>query len=101
MVSSASMEPLLPESNRDLEDTGDRTDLFRQSLRRTPASHHALIGSANLVRSMNCYYSIIIEGHNTLPIDIDRAMAGDFCARTRETQFFSSRLAPISRFSAH
>lgn len=30
---------------------------------------------AELVRSMNCYYSNLIEGHNTLPIDIDRAMA--------------------------
>lgn len=32
----------------------------------------------DLVRSMNCYYSNLIEGHNTLPIDIDRAMAGDY-----------------------
>ena len=23
---------------------------------------------------MNCYYSNLIEGHNTLPVDIDRAM---------------------------
>lgn len=27
-----------------------------------------------LVRSMNCYYSNLIEGHNTHPRDIDRAM---------------------------
>lgn len=27
---------------------------------------------------MNCYCSNIIEGHNTLPIDIDRAMAGEY-----------------------
>jgi Fic family protein len=28
----------------------------------------------DLVRSMNCYYSNLIEGHNTLPTDIDRAL---------------------------
>jgi hypothetical protein len=27
----------------------------------------------DLVRSMNCYYSNLIEGHNTHPIDIERA----------------------------
>jgi hypothetical protein len=26
---------------------------------------------------MNCYYSNLIEGHNTLPIDIDRALNDD------------------------
>jgi Fic family protein len=31
-----------------------------------------------LVSSMNCYYSNLIEGHNTKPVDIERAMAGDF-----------------------
>jgi|TARA_B100002003_G_C14127449_1_gene542287 Fic family protein len=33
---------------------------------------------ANLVRSMNCYYSNLIEGHDTHPIDIERALNGDF-----------------------
>ncbi|MDM9648304.1 Fic family protein [Rhizobium sp. S163] len=31
---------------------------------------------AELVRIMNCYYSNLIEGHNTRPIDIERALAG-------------------------
>ncbi|HCY98452.1 MAG: cell filamentation protein Fic [Rhodobacterales bacterium RIFCSPHIGHO2_02_FULL_62_130] len=35
---------------------------------------------ADLVRSMNCYYSNLIEGHNTHPIDIERAMNKDFSA---------------------
>ncbi|MEO8242368.1 MAG: Fic family protein [bacterium] len=35
---------------------------------------------ADLVRSMNCYYSNLIEGHNTHPIDIERALAKDFSA---------------------
>ncbi len=33
---------------------------------------------SELVRAMNCYYSNLIEGHHTLPIEIDRAMHRDF-----------------------
>jgi Fic family protein len=33
---------------------------------------------ADLVRIMNAYYSNLIEGHNTRPNDIVRALAGDF-----------------------
>lgn len=33
-----------------------------------------LIALSDLVRSMNCYYSNIIEGHYTHPIDIERAL---------------------------
>ena len=32
---------------------------------------------ADLVRAMNCYYSNLIEGHNTHPIDMERALKGD------------------------
>ena len=32
----------------------------------------------HLVRSMNCYYSNFIEGHDTHPRDIERALAEDF-----------------------
>jgi Fic family protein len=32
---------------------------------------------AELVRVMNCYYSNLIEGHNTRPLDIERALRGD------------------------
>lgn len=35
---------------------------------------------AELVRVMNCYYSNLIEGHNTLPRDIERALGGDLDA---------------------
>jgi len=38
---------------------------------------------ADLVRIMNTYYSNLIEGHNTRPRDIVRALAGDF-ARDKE-----------------
>ncbi len=33
---------------------------------------------AGLIRSMNCYYSNLIEGHNTHPIDIERALNDDY-----------------------
>ncbi len=32
---------------------------------------------ADMVRNMNCYYSNLIEGHNTLPRDIERALANE------------------------
>ena len=38
----------------------------------------AVAALANLVRAMNCYYSNLIEGHNTHPIDIERALREDF-----------------------
>lgn len=33
---------------------------------------------ADLVRAMNCYYSNLIEGHDTHPVDIERALRGDY-----------------------
>src|SRR5688572_30583037 len=32
---------------------------------------------AHFVRSMNCYYSNLIEGHDTHPVDIERALNDD------------------------
>jgi hypothetical protein len=34
---------------------------------------------------MNCHFSNLIEGHNTLPIEIDRALAGHFGTRRGNT----------------
>src|SRR5262245_41124371 len=48
---------------------------FRRSL--PPLVAAAL---SDLVRSMNCYYSNLIEGHHTHPVDIERAMREDFSA---------------------
>ena len=33
---------------------------------------------ATMVRSMNCYYSNLIEGHDTHPVDIERALKEDY-----------------------
>ena len=35
-------------------------------------------GLGDLVRSMNCYYSNLIEGHNTRPREIDAALADNY-----------------------
>lgn len=53
----------------------EKSAAFRSSLPEPVA--YAL---ANLVRAMNCYYSNLIEGHNTHPIDIERALEGDYSA---------------------
>ena len=35
---------------------------------------------ADLMRAMNCYYSNLIEGHDTHPIEIERALKNDYSA---------------------
>ncbi len=37
-----------------------------------------LTALADLVRAMNCYYSNLIEGHYTHPVDIERALRDDY-----------------------
>lgn len=39
---------------------------------------------ADLVRAMNCYYSNLIEGHDTHPVDIERAMQNDYSDEPRK-----------------
>jgi Fic family protein len=46
---------------------------FRRSL---PES--LVTSLADLVRAMNCYYSNLIEGHETHPVDIERALKNDY-----------------------
>ena len=38
----------------------------------------------DLVRAMNCYYSNLIEGHKTHPVDIERAMREDYSKEPRK-----------------
>lgn len=39
---------------------------------------------SDLVRSMNCYYSNLIEGHDTHPVDIERALADNYSEDTQK-----------------
>ena len=56
---------------------------FRRSL-----PNGVLVSLADLVRAMNCYYSNLIEGHDTHPVDIERALRDDYSAdaRSRDLQ---------------
>src|SRR3974377_1019095 len=85
------MEPLLITDSS--PHRGELTDLaldlaqksagFRRSLPPT-----LLASLADLVRAMNCYYSNLIEGHDTHPVDIERALKNDYSqdARKRDLQ---------------
>ena len=48
-----------------------------------------------LVRSMNCYYSNLIEGHNTVPRDIERALAQDYSAEPEKRNLQLEAVAHI------
>ena len=52
---------------------------FRRSL-----PEGVLIALADLVRAMNCYYSNLIEGHDTHPVDIERALREDYSANAEK-----------------
>lgn len=82
----AIMEPLL--LGQGSRHRGPVTDLaldlthksagFRRSL---PPS--VLASLADLVRAMNCYYSNLIEGHHTHPVEIERALRNEYSQDTR------------------
>ena len=74
----ALMEPMLPpEGERKLEDLAiDLTSKASALAGRVNPVVQQSIGM--LVRSMNCYYSNLIEGHDTHPRDIDRALAKNY-----------------------
>ncbi len=85
------MEPLvLDEGSRH---RAEMTDLALELAQRSAGFRRSLPPSlltslATLVRSMNCYYSNLIEGHDTHPIDIERALQGDYSrdAKKRDLQ---------------
>lgn len=86
------MEPLLPTSGG-----SELADLTVEIIRKSGALSAALpsksvrSGVAALVREMNSYYSNLIEGHKTLPRDIERALRDDFSdiAEDRRNQLLS------------
>jgi Fic family protein len=51
---------------------------------------------ADLVRAMNCYYSNLIEGHDTHPVDIERALSNDYSADARSRDLQLEARAHIS-----
>ena len=77
----SSMEPLLPKAQGG--HLSELTcDIQKAAGRLTGQVHspHVFQRVAGLVREMNCYYSNLIEGHKTIPRDIERALKRDFSA---------------------
>jgi Fic family protein len=78
------MEPMLPEeSNRQLEDVAFDLTSKASSLA-GQVNPIVAVAIGNLVRSMNCYYSNLIEGHDTHPRDIDRALHRNFSTQPQK-----------------
>ena len=72
------MEPMLPRDNRI-----GLTDLAVELVAKASSLAGQLHGTVresigDLVRSMNCYYSNLIEGHDTHPRDIDAALEDNY-----------------------
>ena len=89
--SVALMEPMLLAQGS--PHRGPLTDLAvelaaRAAGLRRSLPHGVSAALADLVRAMNCYYSNLIEGHDTHPVDIERALRHDYSAdpRTRNLQ---------------
>ncbi len=81
------MEPLLiSENSRHRASLTDLAlDLTRKSAGFCRSLPPGMLSSlADLVRSMNCYYSNLIEGHNTHPVDIERALKNEYSADARK-----------------
>ena len=102
------MQPVISAVSAEIEDRGERTALMGPLVIAEGSRHRAeltdlvvelatqsagfkrslpdgvLAGLATLVRAMNCYYSNLIEGHNTHPVDIERALQGDYSAEPEQ-----------------
>jgi len=89
------MEPMVPEeASRLLDD--DILPLIAEANRLAGRIHPILRDSiGDLVRSMNCYYSNLIEGHDTHPRDIDRALANDFSSEPEKRDLQKEAVAHI------
>ncbi len=85
--SVAAMEPML--IGEGSPHRGALTDLAVDLAARSAGFRRSLpdgvrTALADLVRSMNCYYSNLIEGHDTHPLDIERALRNDYSADRRK-----------------
>jgi len=85
------MEPLL--LREDSRHRAALTDLALELAQKSAGFRRSLPKSllrslADLVRSMNCYYSNLIEGHDTHPVEIERALRGEYSddAKKRDLQ---------------
>ncbi|MFN0122318.1 MAG: Fic family protein, partial [Blastocatellia bacterium] len=73
------MEPLFPARTGELEDLA-RALVSASSQLEGRLAPVVLAGIQDLLRVVNSYYSNLIEGHSTHPVDIERAMRLDYSA---------------------
>lgn len=89
------MEPLFPSGAPDLEDLA--REIVSQSAALGGQIHPITQQSViELLRLMNSYYSNLIEGHNTHPIDIERAMNNDYSSNPAKRHLQMESLAHIN-----
>jgi Fic family protein len=101
--STTLMEPLLiGETSRD---RGTLTDLAVELAQKSAGFRRSLPDSlvtslSDLVRAMNCYYSNLIEGHETHPVDIERALKNDYSKdpRKRDLQLEAKAHVTVQRW---
>lgn len=96
-LSIVAMEPLLlPEGGySDLEDLA--FELIRKTaLLAGQVRPPVQLEIGRLVRSMNCYYSNFIEGHQTNPRDIERALANEITGDERQRNLKEEARAHIA-----
>src|ERR1700683_5446316 len=95
MTNIASMEPMLPEEgSRVLEDIAFELTTSASSLagQINPVVARSI---GDLVRSMNCYYSNFIEGHDTHPRSIDNALRKEFSNQPKQRDLQQEAIAHI------
>jgi Fic family protein len=93
------MEPMLISESSSKR--GELTDLALELASKSTGlkrslQHNIAASLADLVRSMNCYYSNLIEGHDTHPIDIERALKEDYSADAKKRDLQIEAKAHIS-----
>jgi Fic family protein len=85
--SVALMEPMLISEGSRFR--GELTDLAVELAARSAGFRRSLpegmvTALADLVRAVNCYYSNLIEGHDTHPVDIERALKSDYSSEPQK-----------------
>ena len=93
------MEPLL--INESSKHRSQLTDLAIELTKLSAGFRHSLpegivTALSALVRSMNCYYSNLIEGHDTHPVDIEKALKNDYSQEPEKRNLQKEAVAHIS-----
>jgi Fic family protein len=97
--SVSAMEPLvISESSRHRTRLSDKVlELTKRAASFRSRLPEGLIEPlSNLVREMNCYYSNLIEGHATHPIDIQRALFGEQSSDPKQRDLQQEAVAHIA-----